>query len=102
MGVDIRRLEDIEELLPLVPLADAEGHGMVSRLVKDWRSRVNRFDRSGEVLLVATDASDIVGVCGLNQDPFDSAARVGRVRRLFVAPAWRRRGIGSALLKAIL
>ena len=102
MTIDIRGLEDIEQLSALAALADAEGHGMVSRLMTDWRSGVNRFDHPGEVVLVAVTPAGIVGVCGLNQDPFVSDPRVGRLRRLYVASAWRRNGIASALVGQLL
>lgn len=68
MSVEIQRLDDVEELLPLVALEEAEGFGMVSRLVQDWRTGVNRFKVGGEVLLgarlrtVASSAS--VGLTG--------------------------------------
>ena len=102
LAIEIRPLAELDHLLPLLAIAEAEGWSMVSRLVADWRTGVNRFHSPGEALLVAAIVTDIVGECGLNLDPFAGSAAVGRVRRLYVAPAWRRRGVGSALVGAIL
>lgn len=102
MSFEIRSLEEVEQLSTLASLAEAEGHEMVSHLVRDWRSGENRFDRSGEALLVAVATADVVGVGGLNRDPFVTAGRVGRIRRLYVAPKWRRQDVGSALLTELL
>lgn len=71
---------------------------MVTRLIDEWRSGSNRFDRPGEALFGARLVEQLVGVCGLNVDPFAGAPEIGRVRRLFVSTAHRRQGIGSFLL----
>lgn len=39
---------------------------------------------------------------GLNCDPCEPNASIGRVRHLYVAESFRHRGIGSDLLKAII
>jgi GNAT superfamily N-acetyltransferase len=44
----------------------------------------------------------LVGVCGLNRDPYIQSPTLGRVRHLYVAPAFRRRGIGRLLVTKIL
>jgi len=74
----------------------------VSRLVEDWRNGVNRFDKAGERLLVASWGGKVVGVGGLNVDPYMPSARTARLRHLYVAGDFRRRGIGEALVLALL
>ncbi|MEL7240174.1 MAG: GNAT family N-acetyltransferase, partial [Planctomycetota bacterium] len=100
--IAITHIEDIDALRPLAAAATDEGHRMVNRLIEEWHEGTNRFNDPGEVLLDAKDVSNIVAVCGLNRDPYASDPRVGRVRRLYVAPTHRRRGIASLLLRAIL
>jgi ribosomal protein S18 acetylase RimI-like enzyme len=53
------------------------------------------------VLLVAIDGR-VCGVCGLNVDPLAGSERVGRVRRLYVSAAVRRRGVGSAMMRQLM
>ena len=79
-----------------------EGHGMIRRLVDDWASGANRFDRPGEVLLGAWLNGRLVGVGGLNRDPYADDDLTGRVRHVFVLPDARRAGVGAALLREIV
>jgi len=83
----------------LAAVALDEGHGMVLRLVEEFCSGRNRFNKTGEALWVVHVDAVLVGVCGLNRDPFAPPdERAGRIRRLYVAPEWRRRGVATALV----
>ena len=44
----------------------------------------------------------MVGVCGLNIDPYAGAPRIGRVRHLYVLIAHRRHGVGRELVGAVV
>ena len=90
------------DLDPLVAEADAEGHLFMHRLRDGWASRENRFDRPGELLLTACIDGQLVGVGGLNRDPFAQNAGIGRLRHLYVAQSARRLGVGTALVRDIL
>jgi GNAT superfamily N-acetyltransferase len=81
--------------------ASAQGFNFLRRLIEEWSSGSNRFDRAGECLLIAADNGDIVGVAGLNVDPYATSPDTARLRRLYVANDYRRRGIGEALVGAI-
>jgi GNAT superfamily N-acetyltransferase len=87
---------------PLVAEAEADGHLFLRRLSDAWASRENRFDRTGEILLTARIDGGLVGVGGLNIDPFAAAAGVGRLRHLYIARNARRLGVGSALVRQLL
>ena len=104
MNVSIIRVGDGDNLdvAELSRLASAEGHAFVARARAEWDSGVNRFDAPGEGLFVALTASDVVGLCGLNADPFVEDPMIGRLRHLYVAPLWRRRGIGRSLVDTCL
>src|SRR5262249_24547026 len=81
----------------------------------------NRFDRPGEACFVARamrrvaraerqtpprakidDAGQVIGVCGLNTDPYSAVPRVGRVRHLYVLVAYRNAGVGQRLGGAVI
>lgn len=92
-----------EECAPLVHASEAEGHAFVRRLVDEDVSGANRFDRPGEALFGAFHGAALVGVCGLNHDPYrGDTPRAGRLRHLYVLPAYRRRGVGRRLVRAVI
>ncbi len=71
---------------------------MLERLREEWELGENRFAMPGEGFFVAKRGELLVGVCGLNRDPYASRARVGRLRRLYVSSSHRRSGVARALV----
>ena len=87
----------------LVEAANQEGLAFVAKTRTEWRNGTNRFDRAGEGFLVAETADGgIIGMCGLNVDPFLADPAVGRLRHLYVAPESRLVGVGRTLVAACL
>lgn len=82
----------------IIELSLHEEFGAMQRMREEWDSGVNRFDRPGEVLFAARIGARLVGICGLNQDPYTQSSEIGRVRHLYVDPEFRRRGIGRVLV----
>jgi GNAT superfamily N-acetyltransferase len=78
--------------------ANAEGYDFVQTLVEQWASAENRFEAPGEILCGHLDQGLLVAVGGLNRDPFAGRPDVGRIRRVYVRPAWRNKGVGRALV----
>lgn len=91
-----------EPLSRLLVESEAEGRRLVRRLVEDWVSGVERFEGPGETLLIAWQAGQAVGVCGLSRDPYAAAPGIGRVRHLYVLKASRRLGVGAALVREVI
>jgi GNAT superfamily N-acetyltransferase len=99
----IVRLEHLPPgLAEVVAESEAAGFRFLRRLVDEWASGANRFDRPGEALFAAVSGPRVVGVCGLNVDPYAGESGVGRVRRLYVLSACRRQGVGRLLLRAVV
>ena len=84
--------------------ADAhhEGFLFIDRLWSEWEDGRNRFNAPGETLIGCTDQGLLVAVGGLNRNPFDGPDSIGRIRRVYVRPAWRNQGVGQALLHALI
>jgi GNAT superfamily N-acetyltransferase len=82
--------------------AQAEGYDFIETLVDDWASTANRFDAPGEGLFGLFDEGVLVAVGGVNSDPFARDAQIGRIRRVYVRPAWRNKGVGRALVSALV
>lgn len=86
------------DLGDLEAAARDERHPFVERTRQEWLAGINRFDREGEAFFVAVSHGRTVGMCGLNVDPYLDDDGVGRLRHLYVDPAWRRIGIAGELV----
>jgi GNAT superfamily N-acetyltransferase len=82
--------------------AASEGFGFIDRLIDDWQTGLNRFDRPGERFFGSFQEDRLLAVCGLNRDPYVDQDGVGRLRHLYVLRAVRRRGVATALVKRAL
>jgi GNAT superfamily N-acetyltransferase len=102
--VAIERIDalPIDQLSALVEEATAMGFPALTRLVSEYQTGRNRFEQPGEAIFVAMSVVRIVGVCGLNRDPYLRNPKVGRVRHLYVASDYRRKAIGSRLVQAVI
>jgi len=78
----------------------AEGFRHLERLAAGWESGMERFDRAGERLIAARLNGALAGIGGVTIDPV--AADFMRMRRFYVCPAFRRRGVGREIAKALL
>jgi len=90
------------QLFDLEREASEEGFNFMRRLIEEWSNGSNRFDKPGERLLVASNNMNIVAIGGLNLDQYTPAGDAARLRRLYVANGFRRRGVGEALVDALL
>jgi len=100
-------IETLHELPPdrvrdLLADSEADGSRIVRRLVDEWADGTNRFDRPGEALFGAWAGGRLVGVCGLNVDPYAGDDRVGRARHLYVLTQSRRLGVGRQLMTRVI
>jgi GNAT superfamily N-acetyltransferase len=106
---DTERTPAIERLIDPAPgsfdalVAESEraGYRFVRRLAEEWTSGANRFDRPGEALFAALIDGRVIGICGLNVDPYTTGG-VGRVRHLYVLSAYRRLGVGRRLVARVV
>ncbi len=104
MTVHIIRLFDLptSEVQPLVLESRTESHTFVDRLVDEYADASNRFALPGEALYAAYVDETMVGIGGLNRDPYVRQADTGRVRHLYVLADWRSRGVGRKLMQQII
>lgn len=90
------------DLTQLRRTAAIERHPFVERTYREWLDGSNRFDQPGEGFFCAHVGGQVVGMCGLNRDPFVDDPAAGRLRHLYVAPSYRRRGIGRGLVECCI
>ena len=107
--VIVDRPRPVSRLMKLLRRSEEEGYRHLRRLVDDLRTGANTFERRGEELYALelppdptssiespTEDSDFVGVVGLN----DNGDGRGRLRRLYIDPTFRQRGLGARLVQA--
>jgi len=80
--------------------ARAESFKHIDRLFEEWASGENRFEKDDELLLVAFADTELAAIGGITQDP--TLKRTLRMRRFYVRPQFRRKGIGRKLADALL
>lgn len=86
----------------LASAAQQERFKPIQWLQDEWDSGANCFAEPGEAFYAAYAEGRLVGVCGLNRDPYDRRATCGRLRRLYVHPAFRRMGVGRRLVGRVV
>jgi GNAT superfamily N-acetyltransferase len=89
------------QLTPLIEASTAEGFHFLVRLKEEYLSGKKCFNAPGETLLGAYHQAELLGVCGLTQDPHSNDPQIGRIRHLYIHPSNRSHGIGTQLVKAI-
>ena len=97
-SIRIRPLTSLDAIGPLLVEAEQQGCEFMRRLVEEWASGANRFDGKGECFLGAFSDGQLLGVVGLNRDPYADTEQIGRVRHLYVLASARRHGVGSLLV----
>lgn len=73
---------------------------MLDTLADQWASGTARFNQPGEMLLAAYLGETLAGIGGITLEPAMPGAL--RMRRFYVALAYRRHGFGVALATALL
>ena len=101
MGVKVGRIKQLPETFhELLHDACTEGFDTMSVLRDEWAEGSHRFDRLGEMLVLATVDGNAAGIGGITQD-FVEAGWL-RMRRFYVRPAYRRLGLGRQIALHIL
>ena len=85
----------------LTRTAAAEGVRNVVRLVEDWESGAQRFDREGAALFAAYDGGALAGIGGVKPETAAGESAM-RMHRFYVHPAYRRLGIGNRIAREVM
>lgn len=99
LEVDDLRKEAIEDL---VELSKDEGFNFLSRLVNEWENGKNRFEGEHEKLYKVELNGKIIGIGGINKNPYSEDEKEGRIRRFYIHPNYRKRKIGTRLIRKII
>ena len=103
-GIELVTFTDSNYLLieNLVDESKQEGFEFVQRTIDDWNTGTNRFSHAGEGFWGLVAGTGLIGIGGLNVDPYVEDAGTGRVRHLYIRQAYRRKGCASLLMNTII
>ena len=79
-----------------------EGYEFIQRTIDDWNSGANKFSKPGEKLWGLMLEATLIGIGGLNCDPYSEYPNLGRVRHLYIRKAHRRKGYATLLMNTII
>ena len=110
----LMRLEELPwDFAQLKEESEREGFRFLTKLSANWQAGKNRFDQKGECLFGAfsdlssdltsglsfdSEKDSLLGIGGLNQDPYLKDPAVGRVRHVYVTSRARRLGLGRKIV----
>ena len=102
--IHIQQIEDlmIYEYDYLIEESKEEGFNFLIRLISEYENKINTFNKTGECLHGIFQGEKLIGIGGLNEDPYTENNKIGRVRRFYIAKEYRRKGLGRLLLVRIL
>lgn len=102
--IHIKQIEDLMKYEHdyLVQESKEEGFNFLVKLISDYENKINTFNKTGECLYGIFQGEKIIGIGGLNEDPYTENNKVGRIRRFYIAKDYRRIGLGKLLLNQLL
>lgn len=104
MEIVIKKINasDLDLLENLAIEAQSEGYNFVNRTINEWKSGLNDFTKKGETLFGIFISDLCIGFGGLNVDPYIDNPLIGRVRHVYISQKYRRKGLGTLLMKKII
>ncbi|MBE7150976.1 GNAT family N-acetyltransferase [Bacillus mycoides] len=90
------------EVNHLVQESKEDGFNFLIKLINEYESKRNTFSKTGECLYGIFRGDMLIGIGGLNQDPYTKDNKVSRLRRFYISKDFRRMGLGKLLLKKLL
>ncbi len=100
-------IQQIEDLMKyehdyLVQESKDEGFNFLIKLISDYENKINIFNKTGECLYGIFQGERLIGIGGVNKDPYTENDKIGRVRRFYISKDYRRIGLGNLLLNRLL
>ncbi|OPD55822.1 GNAT family N-acetyltransferase [Bacillus anthracis] len=107
MDLKDMHIQQIENLMKyefkyLVQESKEEGFKFPKKLINEYENELNTFNKSGECLYGIFQGEKLIGIGGLNADPYTENNKIGRLRRFYIAKDYRRIGLGKLLLNKLL
>lgn len=80
----------------------AQNFNFLKKMQEEWISGKNQFNKNGERAFAVFDGNILIGIGGLNIDPYLPNDQIGRVRHLYILSTYRKNGAGKLLMNEII
>ena len=102
--IKIKQIEDLSKykINHLVQESKEEGFNFLIKLISEYENKINTFNKTGECLYGIFQGEKLIGIGGLNKDPYTEDNKIGRLRRFYISKDYRRIGLGKLLLNRLL
>ena len=102
--MQIKRVVDLNtyDITPLLDSSVAEGYRFIQKLIDEYDNGKNRFDKKGELLLIIELDNQVIGIGGLNIEPYLNEDQVGRIRNIYIHPKHRGKKLGEQLVQILI
>lgn len=95
----VQKIDELpEQIIELSLVSQNEGFRFINRLIDEYQSGKNCFDQEGEALFGIQQNEKIIAIGGINAT---EDIEIGRLRRFYVHPEYRRQGVGELLLRSV-
>lgn len=103
MTSEITPIDPLEKsaLQPIMESSLHEGYRFIQKLWHEYEQGINRFETPG-TLIGAFVENPMVGIGGVQVDPYLQQANIGRIRHVYVLPDYRRSGVGRQVMHALI
>jgi len=100
----IKKITDIRSagLDQILTESQKNGYGMIERLITEWESGATDFSGENEAYFAYEKHGEVLGVGGINEEPYLRIKEYGRMRHLYVLKKWRRKGVGREIVSATI
>lgn len=88
-------------LKDLLAASTVEGFQFIERLVTELANHPSQYEGQGAALLGGYALGQLVAIGGFSADPYTTEQGLGRLRRVYVLPAWRGMGVGRHLVRVL-
>ena len=99
--ITLKEFEPFGDAFEALRAEAAPDYRFIESLTRRWNDGSDRYSLEGEIFVAAFDGDDLLGVGGLNRDPYLNDGS-GRLRHVYIREAARGRGVGRQLVDHLL
>ena len=93
---------DENEIGEILTESESFGYHYLTKMIDQWKTGQNRFSKSKEQLILYKDGERVVGIGGINEEPYIKESSYGRLRDVYVLKEYRRKRVASQIVEHLI